>query len=332
MKDDLMSPLAGVIRRYLALKQALGRRFTTERHILTSLDHFLAEKADHYRDLTGDAFFAWCGRQGKATPTVRRNRMRMVRNLCLYRRRFQPQCFVPDTAAFPLPHQPVRPYIFSEVEIAKLLDLCPQLPLGRFSPHRRELFRLVIILLFTTGLRRGELLKLTIGDYDRSEGTLLIRSSKFHKSRLLPLPRDVCREVDRYLDVCRRHRLPTTPETPIVWNRFRGGHIYTPQSLRFGLSYLLRLAKIMTDNGRLPRTHDFRHAFAVNALLRWYRSGVDVQTKLPFLAAYMGHVSIVSTYYYLHFIGPLRSQASARFQRSYGALVRPAHPGQGAQP
>lgn len=332
MKDNLMSPLASVIRRYLVIKQALGRRFTTERQILTSLDHFLTEKADHYRDLTGEAFFQWCERQRKASPTVRRRRMRIVRNLCLYRRRFQPECFVPDTAAFPLPHQPVRPYIFSEAEIARLLELCSQLPLGRFSPHRRDLYRLLIILLFTTGVRRGELLKLTIGDYDRTEGTLLIRCSKFHKSRLLPLPRDVCREVDRYLDVCRRHRLPTRPETPLVWNSFHGGHTYTAESLRFGLSYLLRLARIMTDKGRLPRIHDFRHAFAVNALLRWYHSGVDVQSKLPFLAAYMGHVSIVSTYYYLHFIEPLRSQASARFQLSYGALVRPPQSGQGAHP
>jgi integrase len=299
MKDNLMSPLASLIRRYLALKQALGRRFTAERHILTSLDHFLAEQTHDYRDLTCEAFFQWCELQRKVSPTVRRNQMRIVRNFCLYRRRSQPDCFVPDTAAFPLPHQPVRPYIFSEAEVARLLDLCPQLPLGHFSPHRRELYRLLIILLFTTGLRRGELLKLTIRDYDRTQGTLLIRCSKFHKSRLLPLPRDVCREVDRYLDVCRRHRLPTTPETPLAWNSFHGGHTYTAHSLRLGMSYLLRLAKIMTDKGRLPRIHDFRHAFAVNALLRWYRSGVDVQSKLPFLAAYMGHVSIVSTYYCL---------------------------------
>ena len=81
------------------------------------------------------------------------------------------------------------------------------------------------------------------------------------------------------------------------------------------------MAKIQKPDGRLPRIHDFRHSFAVNALLRWYRSGIDVQSKLPFLSAYMGHVNIADTYYYLHFVEPLASQASARFAKHYGAVL-----------
>ena len=81
---------------------------------------------------------------------------------------------------------------------------------------------------------------------------------------------------------------------------------------------------------RLCRTRHNRHSFAVGALLRWYRSGVDVQTQLLFLATYMGHVSVLSTYYYLHFIEPLASLASARFARRYGSLVSPLHKPKGA--
>jgi integrase len=64
-----------------------------------------------------------------------------------------------------------------------------------------------------------------------------------------------------------------------------------------------------------------RHAFAVNALWRWYRNGEDVQAKLPLLATYMGHVSIVSTAYYLPFVEPLTTTASARFQAGCGELI-----------
>ena len=84
---------------------------------------------------------------------------------------------------------------------------------------------------------------------------------------------------------------------------------------------LFRRTGVRTATGHLPRTHDFRHGFAVNALLRWYRAGLDVQTKLPFLATYMGHVSIVSTAYYLQFVEPLASAASARFADHCGALI-----------
>ena len=75
---------------------------------------------------------------------------------------------------------------------------------------------------------------------------------------------------------------------------------------------------------RLFRARNKRHAFAANALLRWYRTGADVQAKLPLLATYMGHVSIASTEYYLQFIDQLASAASARFAARYGALVKPA--------
>ena len=69
--------------------------------------------------------------------------------------------------------------------------------------------------------------------------------------------------------------------------------------------------------------HDVRHSFAVNALLRWYRAGVDVQAKLPLLSTYMGHVSIASTQYYLHFVEPVARAASERFAQHYGDLLTP---------
>lgn len=186
---------------------------------------------------------------------------------------------------------------------------------------RPELFRLVIVLLFSTGLRHGELLRVTVGDYDQNEGTLFIRASKFYKSRLLPLRDDVSREVDSYLNACRRRRLPVSPNTPLVSNTYKGSHAYSAHGVLLNVKRILKLANIKKPDGRSPRIHDFRHSFAVNALLRWYRSGVDVQTKLPLLSAYMGHVNIGSTYYYLHFVEPLAALASKRFACHYGALV-----------
>ena len=88
---------------------------------------------------------------------------------------------------------------------------------------------------------------------------------------------------------------------------------------------LLRSCGIRTPAGWLPRVHDFRHTFAVHALLRWYRAGKNVQAKLPALATYMGHVSIASTEYYLHLAEGLAAVASKRFEQRYAALI--AEPG-----
>jgi integrase len=83
---------------------------------------------------------------------------------------------------------------------------------------------------------------------------------------------------------------------------------------------LARKAGVLKANGQPPRVHDIRHSFAVHALLRWYRQGLEVQAKLPFLSIYMGHVSIASTQYYLHFVEPLAEAASKRFAQHYGDL------------
>jgi integrase len=71
----------------------------------------------------------------------------------------------------------------------------------------------------------------------------------------------------------------------------------------------------------VDHVHDMRHSFAVQALMRWYRDGADVQSNLPRLAIYMGHVSIVSTAHYLHFVPAMRQLASDRFEVAFGHVV-----------
>jgi integrase len=141
---------------------------------------------------------------------------------CLYRRRTEPQCFVPDPSSFPPYHQRLKPHIFSEAEVARLLSAAAGLKRNPLSPLRPEAIRLAIILLFTTGIRRGELLRLTLGDYDRGESTLLIRKTKFYKSRLLPINDGIADEVDRYLRARAQHKLPVSSDTALLWNAFRG--------------------------------------------------------------------------------------------------------------
>jgi hypothetical protein len=71
---------------------------------------------------------------------------------------------------------------------------------------------------------------------------------------------------------------------------------------------------------RKCRMRHLRHSFTINALQRWYDQGLDVQTKLPHLATYLGHVSPVSTYYYLRFTPELRRSASQRFYQRFAPL------------
>jgi len=317
------SRLAPVFARYVDLKRALGRRFDLPARTLQSLDRFLCDQKPKYPDLNAAAFQAWCHTLEHVTSGVRRVRMLEVCAFCLYRRRTEPQCFVPESSSFPPYHQRLKPYIFSEAEVAGLLRAASGLKRNPLSPLRPEAIRLAIILLFTTGIRRGELLNLMIGDYDRRESTLHIRETKFYKSRLLPINSGIADEIDRYLRARSQRKLSVSPDLALIWNPSWGGGAYSGTSLRRSLQPLLQKCGIVTAKGKPPRIHDLRHSFAVNALLRWYRAGADVEAKLPLLATYLGHGSAVSTHYYLHFIEPLRSAASERFAKHYSALVSP---------
>ncbi len=132
--------------------------------------------------------------------------MRLVRNLCLYRHRSRPQSFLPDILSFPRNGPPVQPHILSESDMARILETAGSLHLG-FSLLRAETLRMVFLLLYTTGMRRGELARLTLGDIDVNERTLLIRETKFHKSRLIPLSESVASELRAYLTRHKQNRV-----------------------------------------------------------------------------------------------------------------------------
>ena len=318
--DSFHSLLAPDLQRYIALKQLLGRCFDTSSKVFFELDRFLWGLGKPPADLTPETFQKWSQTLERLCPNTRLARMRAVRHFCLYRRRTVPDCFVPDPTQFPKACPVVQPYIFSNDDVAKLLGHCDDLP---GSPLRRATTRLAIVLLYTTGLRRGELLRLTLQDYDPHAQTLLIRVSKFHKSRFLPLPSDVVKEVERFLQVRRTARPSLSPTAPLLWSPCGQGSPYSANQVAKNLHVVFDRAGIRKTGGRPPRVQDFRHSLAVNALIRWYRAGVDVQAKLPLLATWLGHVSILSTYHYLHFVESLRSAANRRFNRSYGDLVVP---------
>jgi len=312
------SVLAPSIRSYLTLKRALGRQYASEERMLVHLDRFLVARR---LDLTAETFAAWCVSLAHLASGCRRAWMRTVRNLCLYRHRREPDCFVPDLRLFPPEHQRVRPHLFTEAEVVRLLAAACGRTRTENSPVCPENLRLAVVLLYTTGLRRREVTRLTVGDYDSRAQTLLIRASKFHKSRLLPVSMGTAREIEALVEARRRQRLPVEPESALLWNRSPSPRGYSGGGLGHTLRILFQRAGIRTATGALPRAHDFRHSFALTVLLRWYQGGIDVQTKLPLLATYMGHVSIESTSYYLQFVEPLTAAASTRFADACGALI-----------
>ncbi len=316
---EFASVLAPLITRYLDLKRALGRRANTLPYVLARLDRFLASR--NAKDLNQETFAAWCLSIAHLAANSRRQWMRAVYHLCLFRSRYEPSCFVPDPSQFP-PRQPLPlPHIFSEGEITRLLLATDTLEPNAPSPLHRPVARLTITLLYTAGLRRGELARLRLSDYDTAGHVLLIRETKFYKSRLVPLSADAIVEIDRYLEQRLRPGFPRVADAPLLLHHHGGLSGYTGTGLGNLMRKVIRTAGIRTRAGRTPRVHDLRFTFAVHALLRWYRAGVDVQARLPALSTYMGHGSLLSTQHYPVFFEAIAQAASERFEAHCAAFL-----------
>jgi len=179
----------------------------------------------------------------------------------------------------------------------------------------------MVLLTYCAGLRIGELVRLTLADLDFESDTLEIRGTKFFKSRRLPLAAGVITAVRHYLAARQQAGAPTDPESSLLWKDKGGGGSYSYGGARNLLVEALRRAGLKPARGKVgPRIHDLRHAMVCNRMLAWYRDGVNPQSKLPYLATYLGHKDINSTLVYLTITQEQMQLASERF-RVCGAVT-----------
>lgn len=314
------SRLASSLQRFVDLKQALGRIYSCETAVLRHWDDFLHRQYPRTAGVRAEMFTTWTTTLVGLTSTGSRFFQRIVRNFLLFHARDHAATFIPDRLTFPRPAPPVSPRLVSEAEMGRVLAIARQLPASADNPVRAHTFYLGFTLLFCCGLRRGELMRLTLGDIQAEQAVLHIRLSKFHKSRLVPLSPSVAVQLRQYLQERRERKLPMGPEAFLMWSPRRSPGVYADESLGSLWHRLCVSAHVLNAQGHPPRVHDLRHSCAVLALQRWYAQGIDVQAKLPHLATYLGHVSAASTHHYLKLTPELRQAASERFHQRFAPL------------
>jgi len=312
------STLGDDMASYLELKRAVGFKAQNIEKILRRFDRFLVSRFPDASDLSLQILEAWLAHPPNLTAATRELRITTIRQLCLYRQRTQPGVYVPDkqNAWMIWPRRlPYKPHIFTNGEIKHLLRTALDLPPYRDNSHRAQTFFNLLLLLYGTGLRISEAHALRMGDVNWSDGTLLIRESKFFKTRLVPVRSDLLESLRSYRKLRGITRGPRSLDLPF-FQRERGRD-YGLEGLRKVGIGLLRSAGLKPPTGRVgPRLHDLRHTFAVRCIERWYADGRDVQNLMPRLATYMGHRDIRSTQYYLTITDAILRHAADRFERA----------------
>jgi site-specific recombinase XerD len=203
------------------------------------------------------------------------------------------------------------PYIYSRAELRALLDSVPQCQRNKACSMSAMTFRTLLLLLYCTGMRLGEALRLSLGDVVLSDGLITIRGSKFYKSRLVPIGQDLHRFLLKYRDQAQRRSQAYQP-----FFQSREKRKISAASVQISFRRLCQLASVRRSDttASQPRLHDLRHTFAVHRLTEWYRRGADIEHLILALSTYLGHVDLHSTQHYLTMTPELLAQANRRFE------------------
>lgn len=306
--------LASHIEAFEAFRQSLGIK-RARLFPLRLLDRYAAERAlSALNQLDAAAVAACLSRFADSRPLTRIKAWQAFHQFFRFLRR-RGHLRTQDDPMRDLPRPcvpPFRPHIYTLKEIASLLEAVSTDPLR--SPYDRQMFFTILHLIYACGLRLSEPLRLQVRDVDQTARTILIRQTKFGKSRQIP----VGRRAAEYLAAHHARRIERlgepTGEAPFFVRgtgrpvcRQMVGQVFVEARARVG---------IVSASERPPRIHDLRHTHAVHRLYKWYLDGADPRERLVLLSLYLGHVEVEYTQHYLHLSQDLLRVAGRPLERS----------------
>jgi site-specific recombinase XerD len=322
------SPLAVGIEMFLAHKQALGYHLRTTESVLRLLDRFLVEQQVETNEaITPAVIDAFLASRPRTAPRSFNQLLGIVTRLFEW---LIARDLVPRSPVQAKPRRTTAsrlPFLFDRPTARRLLDAAGALPDTRNTPRRGLTYRTIFALLYGLGLRVGEVARLRMRDVDLRRQLLVVRETKFAKSRLVPFGPRIGRLVADYLDLrmATPRTGPWTADLPIF--SFRKRQPVSPGTISTMFHELVsQLALPIPDGTRPACVHSLRHSFAVGTLLRWYRNGADPGSRLLQLSTFLGHVNPRSTAVYLTITTDLLTEASQRFERWVEPLIQKVTP------
>jgi len=310
-----MTTLRSAVQEYLTLRRSLGFKLHEAGKGLLAFVTFMEQhRAAH---ITTPLALTWAQQPATVQPAHWAQRLSFVRGFAQFRSATDPRTQIPPPGLLPFQPKRARPYLYSEAEIRSLLRAALHMPCryerGALRPW---VYHCLLGLLSVSGLRLGEARNLELHDVDLKAAVLTIRGAKFGKTRLVPLHVSACRVLAEYLRRRTRH-WGQRPVSSFVFvssggHRLDGGDIHRTF---YQLSRQIGLRGASDSHG--PRLHDLRHRFATHTLVRWYRSQQDPERKLPLLSAYLGHVHVADTQWYLSGSPELMREAMRRLEHRW---------------
>jgi integrase len=310
-----MTPLRQAVQEYVRMRRDLGFKLRKAGKGLLDFVRFMEQHRASY--IIQALALAWAQQPSHAQPAHWAQRLSFVRGFARYRSATDPRTQIPAPGLLPFQPKRARPYLYSDAEIRSLLRAALTMRCrykrGRLRPW---VYYSLFGLLSVSGLRLGEACNLELRDVDLKAAVLTIRGAKFGKTRLVPLHASTCAVLIEYIRR-RTHHWGQRPVSSYLFvsswgNRLDSGDVHRTF---YALCRQIGLRGASASHG--PRLHDLRHRFATHTLVRWYRSNQDPERKLPLLSAYLGHVHVADTQWYLSGSPELMREAMRRLEHRW---------------
>jgi integrase/recombinase XerD len=294
--------LSASIDSYLAARRAIGYKLRDTEEILRDFVAFASAKADTH--VCSRTVLEWVQSRNNS-PLRKHVRLQIVVRLARYLHAEDDRHEIPTQEAFPRRATQRRPpFLFTPTDVELLVREARILaPKGSLQSHT---YSTLLGLLASTGLRISEALNLRIEDV--TPDGLLIRNTKFGKSRLLPLHQTTKKHIESYL----KRRLCEAGSCPFLFVSVKGIklHANTVREVLRRLIYRLGVAK--PENKPRPRLHDLRFYFANQVLTHSSGNHDDIGRHMVALTTYLGHRDIRNSYWYLEATPSLFSKIAAQ--------------------
>jgi len=300
--------MVSLVKEYLSVRRRMGFDLDIAGDRLLAFGHF-ADQAGHSGPVTFDLAVAWAQSPPCPSRLTSAWRLQTLRPFLQYRAQFDDGTVIPPRGFFGSTHRRLVPHIYTDQEIAKLLQATDDLtPKGGLRPVT---YRTLFGLLAATGLRISEALHLRPEDIDLSHGVLMAHQTKFRKSRLLPLHPTVVAALKDYSQI-----------QQIKLGHQRTGAFFvsdrgTPLPYTTVVNTFATLRRRLAWSGRggypLPRIHDIRHTFICRRLLDRSRNDWSPDHITDILSVYIGHAKVSDTYWYMTATPELMTAIGQRF-------------------
>ena len=288
-----MNALREAIQSYLSLRRSLGfKLWEAGVELMRFADFMERQGASH---ITTHLALLWAQEKTSVEPMNWAKRLSHVRCFARYYSAYDPQTEIPPPHLLPYRPARTRPYIYTEEEIEQLLTHA--LMLNPRHGLRPWTYHCLFGLLTVSGMRLGEAVRLQDDDVDLCAGLLTVRGSKFGKSRFVPIDASTQETLAHYRR--RRDQLLAGRRATYFFITCRGHRLDFGEIHRTFYKLSRQIGLRGPEDRRGPRIHDLRHRFAIQTLIAWYRSGEEVERRLPVLSTYLGHVHVADTYWYL---------------------------------